>query len=469
MSLCFSPALSLPFAHHDNVRFFDKFYDPHPAGPERRDPQYAMAYLLGRPLTAEIHQIIYTHVSQIADLKIIRWLTVIIFALSAGILANIFCTFGLSDLESLCLSVALFILPGVQDAIIMLAIQNALAVWLVLWAYLASCRGYVKDKLFVEALIIFSLILASMLLYPQWSFFFFVPVMVKLLIAPSRDARVIHGEILRLVLFFIGTAVFYYFYIKIFVSYNNARAGSYAFTIDLNFLYWKTIAVFSKVLPMSFNFWNFHTNPWLGWAMMGLTMILLRKRAIPCFLMMAATTSFWLLVRTDVILHRIFFVTAVMALASFLIGARNRYFIVGMMTLGLLTVHHLTYDNARNYYLESAFIQQRLMAHKGDFSRVHIVLARPNGKGYNGKATVDDIFNARTASYSFNTDTLNLLKGVLKNMDLPDSWKVYPCDGDQQKCVEQNPVGKSLLVTHSSKGQQVYNSPGMVLIDFNDL
>ena len=146
-----------------------------------------MAYLLGRPLTGEIQQIVYTHVSNLEDLRMVRWLTVAAFAICAGLLANIFYSYGLTTLESLCLSVVIFILPGVQDAIIMLAIQNALAIWSVLWAYLISAEtreSGLEDTF--NALVIFCLILTSMLLYPQWSFFIFVPVLVKYLISLTK-------------------------------------------------------------------------------------------------------------------------------------------------------------------------------------------------------------------------------------------------------------------------------------------
>jgi hypothetical protein len=479
LALCFLPALCLPFAHHDNARFFDKFYTPHSTDPDKRDPQYSIIYLLGRPLTGEIQQIIYTQISNIEDLKIVRWLTVSVFAICAGLFANILYSLGLSTLESLGLSVAIFILPGVQDAVIMLAIQNALAILTVLWAYLVSCRPHRSGlgDLF-DALMIFCLILTSMLFYPQWSFFIFIPVLVKYLISPFPDLRSIYKELLRLTFFFIITAIFYYFFVKTFVSFNSARAGSYAFTIDLNFLYWKVLSVFSKILPMAFNFWNIHTNTWLGLALMGLTLVLLKRRAILCLLMILWTVSFWLLARTDVVLHRIFFVASVMALTAFLIGLRNsfhkdgiiaKYIIILGVTAGLLGVHYLTFYNALNYYLEFTFIKQRLIAHHEPFSRIHIVLAEPNGKGYNGHTTVDDTFNARTASYNFSTDTLNLLKAALKDINVPTSWWVYSCEDEQQKCIKHMPSGYRLLVTHSKKGQPVYYSPGMVLIDLNNL
>jgi len=477
--LCFLPALCLPFAHHDNVRFFDKFYTSSSDNPEKRDPQYHMAYLLGRPLTAEIHQIIYTRISHLRDLQIVRWMTVFVFAICAGLLANIFYSFGLATLESLGLSVSIFILPGVQDAIIMLAIQNALAVGAVLWAYLISQKPP-KPGLngLLKCLAVCCLLLISMLLYPQWSFFIFVPVLVKYLVTPAQSLWTIHKELLRSILLFSLTAIFYYVYIKTFVSVNNAQAGSYAFTIDLNFLFWKSLSVFSTILPIAFNFWNIHTITWLGLVLMGLTMVLLRERAVLCFLLIIFTVSFWLLIRSDLILHRIFFVTSVMALAAFLVGARNlfliygtvgRYIIICMMTAGLMGVHYLTSYNAMNYHLELEFIKQRLMAHPKPLARIHIVLPTPDGKGYNGHATVDDTFNDKTASYNFETDTLNLLKAALQDMNVPSSWRVYSCEDKQQQCVEHASKNYNLLVTHTNKDQAIYYSPHMVLIDLNDL
>jgi hypothetical protein len=468
LALCFSPALCLPFAHHDNVRFFGKFYSPPSHDDQKRDPQYAMAYLLGRPLTAEIHQFLYTRIFKIEDLRVVRWIIVAVFAVCSGLLANILYSFGINPLESLCISVAIFILPGIQDAIIMIALQNALAVWLVLWAYLISARQG-RNQEFFDDLVIFCLILASMLLYPQWSFFLFVPVLARYLTAPAQNLQSMHKTILRTACLFGITAVFYYFFVKTFLSVHNARAGSYAFTIDLNLLYWKFLLVFTSILPMAFNFWNFHTVTWLGLMLMAMTLVLLRKRALLCSLLLFSTTGFWLLVRTDIILHRIFFVTSVMALTAFLIGTRNKYIIIGAMTIGLLGVHYLTLENALNYYLEFSFIKQRLMEGHEPLSRIHIVLAPANGKGYNGQATVDDTFNSRTASFNFNTDTVNLVKAALKDMGMPDSRWVYSCEDDARKCVGQMPLGYHLLITHSNKNQPVYNSPGMVLIDMNDL
>lgn len=470
MALCFLPALCLPFAHHDTVRFFGKFYTPASSNPVERDPQYSIVYLLGRPLTAEIHQIIYTHVSSLRDLGLVRWLTVSVIAICAGLLANIYYSFGLSVLESLSLSVAVFILPGIQDAVIMLAVQNALAVLAVLWAYLISCRSYKSGfERFFQGLTVFCLILFSMFLYPQCSFFIFVPALVKYLTAPSQKLQTIQIEILRMALLFGLTAVFYYFFVKTFFSFNSARAGSYAFTIDLNFFYWKALSVFSEILPMAFNFWNIHTITWLGLMLMGLTLVLLRRRAILCFLIILSTVSFWLLIRSDLILHRIFFATSALALTSFLIGMRNKYFIICAMIAGMLGAHYLTYYNSLNYYMEGAYIKQRLMAHQKPFSRIHLILPDANGKGYLNQPTVDDTFNARTMSYNFTTDGLNLLRAAMKEDGIPTSMKVYSCEDVQQKCVKQNHKGYQLLVTHSQKGQPVYYSPNMVLIDMSQL
>ena len=479
LGLCYLPALCLPFAHHDNARFFDKYYTPPWINPDKRDPQYSMAYLIGRPFTAEIHQVIYTHVHYLNDLKKVRWLTVAVFAICAGFLANILLAFGLSSLESLVLSVAVFILPGVQDAVIMLAVQNGLAVLAVLWAYLIFCRprkSVLEDLL--DCLVIFCLITTSMLFYPQWSFFFFVPILIKYLTAPPKNLASIHQEGLRALFLFSMAAIFYYFYIKTFVSSHNAKAGSYAFTIDLNFLYWKVLKVFTHILPMAFNFWNIHTIHWIGVLFMVLTAVLLRQRTILSFLLIISTTSFWLLARTDLVLHRIFFVTSVMALTAFLIGIRNvfrgngmiaKYTIVLAMTAGLMGVHFLTFYNAVNDNIEFAFIKQSLLSYKKPYSRIHIILPAPNGKGYNGLATVDDTFNAKTASFNFTTDTLNLLRAALNDIHVPTNRWVYSCEEDQQKCMGHMPSCYYYLVTHSYKGQAVYYSPGMVLIDLNNL
>jgi len=472
LALCFLPALTLPFAHHDNVRFFSKFYCPASDNPQKRDPQYFLAYLIGRPLTAEIHQIIFTHVSSIRDLTLVRWLTVTVFAICAGLLANIFDSFGLSFLESLGLSVAIFILPGVQDGMLMLGIQNALAVWATLWAYLVSCKSY-KSRLedLFNGSVFFCLMLASMLLYPQWSFFVFVPVLVKyMILSDPKGLSAIRKQILHLLVFFSVTAVFYFFYIKIFVITDDSRAGTYAFTINFNFLFWKILSVFSKILPMAFNFWNFQTITWLGLAIMGVTLVLLKRKTIICFLLIGWTLGFWLLIPSDLILHRIFYVTSVMALAVFLMGIRkfNKYLIMGAMTIGLIGVHYLTFFNAVNYNIEFSYIRQSLLNHR-HFSRIHVVQVAPNGKGYDGLATVDDIFNAKTANYYFMTDTLNLVRGALRDIHYPDSVWIYSCESDQKKCVEHMPKGYRLLITHTNKNQPIYYSPDMVLIDMNDL
>ena len=479
LSLCFLPALRLTFAHHDNVRFFNKFYPPPAAGLGIHDPQYSMVYLLGRPLTAEIHQIIYAHISNIKDLCVVRWITVFAFAICAGLLSNILFAAGLKPLESLALSIAVFILPGVQDAVIMLALQNALAILTVLWAHLILQRPHQSTpNTLWNFLVAFCLILTSMFLYPQWTFFLFVPLLAKYLTAPPQNLRLIYHELLRTLFLFFLTALFYFFFIKTFVAHNDTRAGAYAFTIDLNFFYWKFFKVFMMILPMSFNLWNIHTITWLGAVLMGVTILLLRKRSILCFLIIILPAGFWLLVRADLILHRIFYVTSVMALITFLIAIRNslrqdgimsKYIMVGAMTAGLLGVHYLTLTNAFNYHIEFAFIKQRLTEHQGPISRIHIVLPQNNGKGYNGQTTVDDTFNARTASYNFNTDTLNLLKAALKDNHVPISWGVYSCEKEELKCINQPPKHSRILVTHSSKGQPLHPSPGTVLIDLNDL
>ena len=438
-----------------------------------------MAYLLGRPLTAEIHQFIYTHANNLNDLKTIRCLTLTLFAIDAGCLANIFIAFGLSVFESLILSISVFILPGVQDAIIMLAIQNALAILFTLWAYQISCRiEKYRIENALKNLSVISLILMSMFLYPQWSFFIFVPILIKYLLSTPAAVKRVYQEIFKLAVLFTISSLFYYFYIKTFISVHNARAGAYAFTIDLNFLFWKFFSVFTKILPMSFNFWNIYTISWLGFLLMGLTLILLRKKTILTLLFLFSTVSFWLLIRTDIVLHRIFYVTAVMALLAFFIGIRKvfnkdltkgNYLIVGILTAALACVSYLNYFNTLNYYLEFYYVQQTLLEYQEPYSRIHMVLAEPSNTGYNGYSTVDDTFNAKTSSFKFSTDALNLLRAALKENGVPGFVVIDNCEDNQQACVMKKLLKNHLLVTHSNQDQAVNYSPHMVLIDMSKL
>ena len=202
---------------------------------------------------------------------------------------------------------------------------------------------------------------------------------------------------------------------------------------------------------------------------MGLTLVLLKEKSLLFVLLIGWTLGFWLLIPSDLILHRIFFVTSVMALTAFSIGIRkfNKYIIIVMMTVGLVIVHYLSYLNAVNYNIEFNYIKQSMLVYDKPFSRIHIILGRVDGRGYNNQPTVGDTFNAKTAAYNFKTDTLNLIKAALKDINFPEPWMVYSCEDEQQKC--QLPKRYQLLITHTKKDQPVLYSSGMVLIDFNKL
>ncbi len=202
ITLVFLPAVLIPYAHHDNARYFSKPADPADFSC-RDDYQYQWIRGLGRPLAAEIEcRINFTLTGSLSDLSALKALTAVYVILSASLLIQIFSHGGLPPPAAGILALLLTILPGVQNAVMMANLVNALTLLVTLFA-----AGIVMMKRpgWRRYLAAFLLLCLGFQGYPVWVFVF--PVILCFVgfvgaIAPGREhAPDVAGGLRALALF----------------------------------------------------------------------------------------------------------------------------------------------------------------------------------------------------------------------------------------------------------------------------
>ena len=165
--LAFSPTVNTPYADHDSIRYFHKFFNK--ASEAVSHPQYGFLKADGRIVTAELEELIYKNINHLSDVSRLRLCVIIVLALGASLLTCLAQAAGMGALSAFCLCTSMFTLPGIQNLVFVPYTSMALAVSFSLLAYVVSLK---ELKFAAQLAGVFVLLETSFFLYPPSTFFF---------------------------------------------------------------------------------------------------------------------------------------------------------------------------------------------------------------------------------------------------------------------------------------------------------
>ncbi|MFI5023547.1 MAG: hypothetical protein ACHQRJ_18100 [Alphaproteobacteria bacterium] len=260
-----APALWTVFAHHDQYRFFiETLGDPAVARRCEANRQYLWAYKIGRPLTAELECMIFRGVKVPADLTAYRFAVVALQALASAVMALTLRRCRLSWPAAGALGIAVFLLPGELNAVVMANFANVLAPVLALasHALLEAAggsgtwpRGW---RGFVLAAAAWICLMAACHLFLGLVVFFFVASFAQALLGSGERKW---NQAIRDILFCASVLLPYYLLLIFFYMPNFAPGQpvppSYATALTLGSVLGGLLKLLILLSAMA-NFWNIY-------------------------------------------------------------------------------------------------------------------------------------------------------------------------------------------------------------------
>jgi hypothetical protein len=259
--------LTHSLAHHDQYRYFIDTLD-HPEARDlcELDRQYEWAYKIGRPFTAEIECWIFNHTQVISDITPFRWLTVLLQAVGATILALFLLSLGLSSIAAFAISIAIYLLPGQQNSVLMAnltyPITPAISVG-AYWLFHEALDLLPRHAIRAAAIGILAWILQLLAfhLYLGTSTFYFVAAFSAALFHPSR--RGLWPVVADFSFFAVAALPFYlalnFLYYPHFLP-EMQTIFDYSSTISLFRFTIGTAKTFIVFIPIALNLWNIYPS-----------------------------------------------------------------------------------------------------------------------------------------------------------------------------------------------------------------
>jgi len=501
----YSPALNVPFAHHDQYRFFrEDFHRPTDLRERRtNDIQYEGLVGKGRPIAAEIEYNTFRNVTVIKDLSLFRCMTVILIAVSCTVLALWLRYLGFSGPVAFLGAGSIFTLPGIQNFVCMANIPNVLTIFLAVVASLLLYR--------LRVVLSFVVLLAAMFTYPTLSYVFLLPPLALVLFRKldewpeTRRVVLMHFVVLALAstVFFIVTR-----YILSLAGAKVSEAYQVELTRDLlGKITWFTEAVSIWAL----NLWNIYARHGVAYATLIVLALGIAARGIGLWkreyfqqdrrkmmvyalqavvlasALVLATNAPSVLMSSRLLLFRIILpysaalVLAVLfslkAIAETLPGRWTKGAVTaafGAVFLGSAAYANFNINNnALNSYAETLFISSQLARHvDAGVKRIHVILPVSEGEmyktGYNGLPQITDEFNMN--SLNLPNFMVGIVRGALLQVMDRHEFVVIRCreDEDLEDCLK-NVSDECIVVTYSETNKPIEVTPNTVVVNMNDL
>lgn len=518
----YSPALNIPFAHHDQFRFFtEDFHKPISLREKRANDSANKALRqIGRPIAAELEYRTFKNVYVIKDLTLFRFIAVSMISLSATVISVWLCYLGLPKVAAFAVSGSLFTLPGIQVFVCMAANPLILAILLALFSSLLlyrfrllSAGGSLREKLRPALLTLcmsFLTLTAALFSYPTLAYFFLLVPLTLILFRKLED----WSETRKVVVMHLGmlgsASILYFIIVKYFSPSLVKMPATYEIGLT-NDIFGKMKWFTEGVSVLALNLWNIYLKDevalavllliclgvlanFLGFlnsdyfhkdkgkattnvlhAVAGVTGLVLAAN-VPLIIMPGRLLLFRIiLVYSAVIAVMLFF--SLKGLAEGLARKRAR----GLTTAVFCTVfagsavsaNFNTSNNALNSYTEILFLSSQLARHINDeVKRIHVILPISEGNrytnGYLGLPQLTDEFNMASLSH-LHCLPEKVRAALLQVMDR-EKFVVIGCgkDGDIEEYLRKA-LGERIIVTYTEAGEPVQMTPNTVVINMNDL
>lgn len=503
--LALAATVWIPSAHHDNVRYFNfKFDEDVKTG---CDTQYVWLHLIGRPITAKLECQVFKHVRSLQDLNNMRIAVIGILALGASAFGALLCRFGFDILSSWLTAVAIFILPGAQNAVFMTNFPNAFAVlcsilayWILEWSGNANKYFYWTSIFGVTCLLFI-----VMLMYPALAFVFLWGTIAKVLCNYSGPILQTISIIVRDVAVLVSSSLAYLLTRDLLIPkgfriHLGLVPDSFKPDLSISAVVEKLPFLFGNVIPAATNlwllgnglFWKFVVALFLIAALMA---TILKKRgdrlsrsnliltfAIVIGLILAS--SFPLISNKQPLLHQRLLWPAMGAVSIAVLGVMFIAFAIIVRSSGgmvitfrrsicvlvgvgsLIAASYTTTLNAWNTNMEMEFVRGEIAKSNITPRRIHFVRAVDNAIGFNMLKSFSDEFNRRTTDYKHDIRDFVSLAYMGYGGDYKTS--IIECNFLVDKC--ENIVPKdSIILSVSEHGERFCLSEKMIVVDLNVL
>lgn len=504
--LTLASAVWIPAAHHDNTRYFRSF-DTNAKERCANDGQYGWLYLIGRPITAKLECQVFKHAGSLHDLNNMRIAVIGILALGASAFGALLHRFGFDRLSSWLTAVAIFILPGAQNAVFMTNFPNALAAMCPLLAYWClEWRPNMNKVSYVMPILCAALLLfIAMLMYPALAFVFFWGTLAKVLFHYAAPIRQVISIIVRDGAVLLSSSLAYLLLRDLFIPKRfRIQLGSvpdaYKPDLSMSALVEKIPFLLDKAMPAATNLWFFDNEwfsgfvIWLFVVVIAITVILkgredglsrfnlILKFAIVLGLILVS--SFPLISNKQPFLHQrllwptmgaiLIAIPGVISLAFVTIFhprgdiavafRRSMCTVVGLGSL--VSASYTTTLNVWNTNIEMEFVRGELARSETTPRRIHFVRAIDNGIGFNTLKSFSDEFNKKTTDFRQDVRDFVSLAYVSYSGDYKTS--IVECNFSVDRCEEVVPKN-SIILSVSEYGERFCLSRNMVVVDLNIL
>jgi hypothetical protein len=508
----FAPAAVVPFAHHDQYRYFrEDGHLPGFKGVRQNDSQYGWLRVIGRPVAAELEYQVFRRVRTLEDLMRVRLLTLGLVALAAAWWACWLRTLGLSTLTASALGAATFTLPGVSFTVFMTSLNHPVAFLLALasagLSHVALSPGLVRSRFLLLRTLMVGMaagfFVLALLSYPASAFVILLPSFAALTLggpAEWRRAKTLAVGTLAVV----GTGcVIYFLVVRLHFGANFSENSPAAYRVAVSPHLADNLHLFAtQTLVAALNLWNIFPNHTLMLAVLcvigsgGIVHLLRLVRSRPglsqCrrhLLVLAAIPAFLVISDLPMIassaasmmLYRAHFACAALVLTLLFAAVRGWVSLLpermrarallgaaaGLMIAGGAYANYTFHLNCLNSNKELEFIRSRIASRLDTpLRRIHIIGPRSGPIGCNGcrKSGADEFNHYSTC---FEPDVPHIVRAALLCLMPPSNFLTQPVahtpDGLRQ--IQPNAVA----VTYSNPGDPVLPSSGTIIIDMNEL
>ncbi|MEO7861109.1 MAG: hypothetical protein ABIU05_11805 [Nitrospirales bacterium] len=504
--LSLSSAVWIPTAHHDNTRYFRSF-DTNSKSSCTNDGQYGWLHLIGRPLTAKLECQVFKHAGSLHDLNNMRIGVIAILALGASALGALLYRFGFDILSSWLTAVAIFILPGAQNAVFMTNFPNALAALCSMLAYWCLEWGpnINKYSYLMPILGAMFLLFIAMLMYPALAFVFLWGTLAKVLCYHSGPTRQAISIIVRdgAVLFSSGLAYLLLrdlFIPNMFRIHLDSVPDAFKPDLSISAVVGKLPFLFDKAIPTATDLWFFDNELFgecvvsLFWVAIFMSVVLkgrgdglsrynlILKFAIVIGLILASSIP--LVVNKQPFLHQrllwptmgavliatlgvmtVAFITVFQPRGDMVIAFRRS--ICALVGIGsLIAASYTTTLNVWNTNMEMEFVRGELARSDITPRRIHFVRSIDNGIGFNTLKSFSDEFNKKTTD--FKQDIRDFVSLAYMGYSSDYKTSIIECDFSVDSCEEVVPKN-SIILSISEYGEKFCMSQNMVVVDLNIL
>jgi hypothetical protein len=505
--LAFQSTVWIESAHHDNTRYFRSDNSVAFKSNCYNDSQYPWIILTGRPITAQVECQVFKNTLQLDDLNKMRVAVIGLIATAAAVLALILLKLGVEQISAFLIALAIFSLPGMQNAAFMTNFANAVTPLLALLAYflIDPIRNVGPWKYsgeeWTRALGAFIWLLIAALTYPAIAFLFFLGGMARLFMARQVNWRMHATWLVRDTLIFSCSMLAGIVVVKIvianaMISLVTDLPDHVKSDLSLLSIVGKAPFLWNEVLPYAASFW-FMYKGFLGNAVLAVLIIasvyifistsfknkkieFTQLRLALIFLMLCLFTfAPFMLAKFPPMYQRVLFpgmagllltlfILIPRAVAEFFPKKRACLFLSAVLALtGLVTASFTQTQNVWNTNAEMMFIRAELAQYETLPRRVHVIQPIKNSLGFNGRTTQGDEFNSKTTDFERDIPEIITLSYYGSNKNITRK-QVLACNPMNQDCEAMIPKDAVILST-SEYGNKFCRSDDMVVIDMNRL